>query len=132
VEGKKLESKAWRSRRLMKLGQVALVLLGVGLAATAMATVSGKPLKHPVHVGSYRVERDVTPGRNKVVGTLTNVSRAPIHSARISFRLFDAKGHAVGSAVDEVHDLEPGQTWKFHARARGNVSRARLMRVETK
>jgi hypothetical protein len=104
-----------------------LVLLGVGLAATA----PGKPLQHTVHVGSYRVERDVTPGRNKVVGTLTNVSRVPIHATRVSFRLFDANGRVIGRAVDEVHDLEPGQTWKFHALARGNVSRARLLRVVT-
>ena len=131
MEGKTLESNAWRSQRLMKHGQVTLMLLGIGLAATATAAIAGKPLKHPVHVGTYRVERDVTPGRNKVVGTLTNVSRAPVHTTRVSFRLFDANGHVIGRAVDEVHDLEPGQTWKFHAHARGNVSRARLLRVET-
>lgn len=78
------------------------------------------------------MERDVTPGRNKVVGSLTNISRAPVHTAQVRFRLFDAKGHAVGQAVDEVHDLAPGHTWKFHALARGNVSRARLVAVETK
>jgi hypothetical protein len=60
----------------------------------------------------------------------TNVGRVPVHSARVSFRLFDAKGHAIGRATDEVHNLAPGQTWKFHAVARGNVSRARVLRVE--
>jgi hypothetical protein len=128
VEGKTLESNA---RRLKSLGRVTLLLLGLGLATTTMAATASKPLRHPVHVGSYRVERDVTPGRNKVVGTLTNVSPARIHATRVKFRLFDARGRAIGNAVDEVHDLEPGQTWKFHAHARGNVSRARLLRVET-
>lgn len=103
------------------------VLLGCVLSSSAVA--AGAPVRH-VRLGPYRVERDVTPGRNKVVGTLTNVGRVPVHSAKVSFRLFDAKGHVIGRASDEVHDLAPGQTWKFHASARGNVSRARLLRVE--
>ncbi|RDI98804.1 hypothetical protein DVT68_09845 [Dyella solisilvae] len=84
-----------------------------------------------MHVGPYRVERDVKPGRNKVVGTLSNVGHARVRTAKVSFRLFDANGRAVGRASDEVHNLKPGQTWKFHAFARGNVSRARLLKVET-
>lgn len=132
MEGKTLESNARRPRRLKDLGRIMLLLLGAGLATMATATASHAPLKHNVQLGSYRVERDVTPGRNKVVGTLTNVSHSPIHATRVSFRLLDARGRVVGHAVDEVHDLQPGQTWKFHALARGNVSRARLLRVETR
>jgi hypothetical protein len=107
---------------------VPLLLLGFGLASPA--AFSSEPLKHRIRVDSFRVERDVTLGRNKVVGTLTNVSRASVHAAKICFRLFDATGRGIGLAVDEVHDLEPGQTWKFHARARGNVSRAHLLSIE--
>ncbi|WP_199098717.1 FxLYD domain-containing protein [Dyella sp. ASV21] len=104
------------------------VLLGLGLmSSVAHAAASSR---QGVRVGSYRVERDVTPGRNKVVGTLTNTGQGRVHVVRISFSLFDAKGRAVGRATDEVHDLAPGQTWKFHALARGNVSRARLLRLD--
>ncbi|WP_109126430.1 FxLYD domain-containing protein [Dyella sp. C11] len=106
-----------------------LMLLGLGVASPAAAVTSPK---HVVRMGSYRVERDVTPGRNKVVGTLTNTGRAPLHSARVSFRLFDARGRAIGNATDTVRGLGPGQTWKFHAYARGNVSRARLLHVEAR
>ncbi|MBB6188097.1 FxLYD domain-containing protein [Rhodanobacter sp. MP7CTX1] len=109
---------------------VPLLLLVSGLASSA--AFAGEPLKHRVRVDSFRVERDITPGRNKVVGTLTNVSRAPVRVAKVRFRLFDATGRGIGLAVDEVHDLEPGQTWKFHARAPGNVSRAHLLSVEAK
>jgi hypothetical protein len=109
---------------------VPLLLLGFGWASPA--AFANEPLTHRIRVDSFRVERDITPGRNKVVGTLTNVSRAPVHAAKIRFRLFDATGRGVGLAVDEVHDLAPGQTWKFHARALGNVSRAHLLSVEAK
>jgi hypothetical protein len=109
---------------------VPLLLLGFGLASSS--ALAGEPSKHRIRVDSFRVERDITPGRNKVVGTLTNVSRAPVRAARIRFRLFDANGRGIGMAVDEVHDLAPGQTWKFHARALGNVSRAHLVSVEAK
>lgn len=102
--------------------------LAGGLASPA--AWAGKSLTHAVHVGSYRVERDVKPGRNKVVGTLSNTGRVRVHTARVSFRLYDARGRAIGRATDQVHDLKPGQTWKFHALARGNVSRARLLKVE--
>ncbi|WP_130618051.1 FxLYD domain-containing protein [Dyella amyloliquefaciens] len=102
--------------------------LACGLASPA--AWAGKSPTHAVRVGSYRVERDVKPGRNRVVGTLSNTGRVRVHTARVSFRLFDAKGRAIGRATDEVHNLKPGQTWKFHALARGNVSRARLLKVE--
>jgi len=115
----------------MNLRSIVLVLLLV-FGFVSLPAFAGEPLKHRVRVGSFRVERDVTPGRNKVVGTLTNISHAPVHTARVRFKLFDAKGHAVGQATDEVHDLAPGRTWKFHARARGNVSRARLVGVEAR
>jgi hypothetical protein len=101
--------------------------MALGLAAHA-----SEPKRHTLRVDTYRVERDVHPGRNKVVGTLTNSGTTSVHMARVNFTLFDAKGHAIGRAVDEVHDLGPGQTWKFHAFARGNVSRARLVRIEAK
>ena len=108
---------------------VPVLLLGFGLASSA--AFASEPLKPRIRVDSFRVERDVTPGRNKVVGTLTNVSRAPFRTTRVCFRLFDATGRGIGQAVDEVHNLEPGQTWKFHARALGNVSRARLLSIES-
>ncbi len=125
-----LKVKAPRSRRWMYLCWIMLLASFGSSWATPVATAS-KPAAH-VRVGAYRVERDVTPSRNKVVGTLTNVGRLRVHSARVSFRLFDASGHVIGRATDEVHDLGPGHTWKFHAIAHGNVSRARLLRVETK
>ncbi|WP_243040092.1 FxLYD domain-containing protein [Dyella sedimenti] len=109
---------------------LSLMLLGVGLASSP--TRAGTPPKHGLHVGAYRVERDVKPGRNKVVGTLSNAGRARVRTVRISFRLFDARGHAIGRATAEAHDLAPGQVWKFHAPARGNVSRARLLQVEAR
>lgn len=105
--------------------------LACGLVSpAAWATKSPTHAAHAVRVGHYRVERDVKPGRNRVVGTLSNAGHARVHTARVSFRLFDAKGRAIGRATDEVHNLKPGQTWKFHALARGNVSRARLLKVE--
>lgn len=107
---------------------VLFAALACGFASPA--AWAGKSLAHAVRVGHYRVERDVKPGRNKVVGTLSNVGKVRMHTARVSFRLFDARGRAIGRATDEVHNLRPGQTWKFHAFARGNVSRARLLKVE--
>jgi hypothetical protein len=109
-----------------------LPLLLVGFALVSQSAVAAVPPKHRVRIGSFRVERDITPGRNKVVGTLTNVSHVPVHEARVRFRLFDARGRGIGLATDEVHNLGPGQTWKFHARAPGNVSRARLVSVEAR
>jgi len=112
--------------------QFTLALCLLGFALAAQSAVAGEPAGQPIQVGSFRVERDVTPGRNKVVGTLTNISHVQVHVAKLSFRLFDAKGREIGLAADEVHDLGPGQTWKFHARALGNVSRARLLSIEAR
>lgn len=110
----------------------AIALLALLVLPLSPAVFAAQAPKHVVHVGKYRVERDVKPGRNRVVGTLVNTGHTRVHVAKVSFRLFDAKGHAIGRASDEVHDLNPGQTWKFHALAKGNVSRARLLRVEAR
>ncbi len=110
--------------------RITLLFAALACGMASPAAWAGKSLSHAVHVGPYRVERDVKPGRNKVVGTLSNTGHVRIHTAKVSFRLFDAKGRAVGRATDEVHNLKPGQTWKFHALARGNVSHARLLKLE--
>ncbi|RAO78066.1 FxLYD domain-containing protein [Dyella jiangningensis] len=110
--------------------RITLLVAALACGLASPAAWAGKSLTHAVHVGSYRVERDVKPGRNKVVGTLSNTGHVRVHTAKVSFRLYDAKGHVVGRASDQVHNLKPGQTWKFHALARGNVSRARLVKVE--
>ncbi|WP_425477473.1 FxLYD domain-containing protein [Dyella solisilvae] len=110
--------------------QLAAFAIAVGIVVFTVDTQAAERHDPGVRVETYRVERDVHPGRNRVVGTLTNVGSDSVRKARVTFKLFDANWHIVGRAVDEVHDLEPGQTWKFHALARGNVSRARLLRVD--
>jgi hypothetical protein len=131
VEGKTLEMGAARSLRPMKwVRMLPRMVLGSCLAMVGLVAHAGvSPTAHGLRMGAYRVERDVTPGRNKVVGTLTNRGHARVHTVRVSFRLLDAKGRVIGRAYDAVHDLQPGQTWKFHANARGNVSHARLIGV---
>jgi hypothetical protein len=109
-----------------------LVLLLLGFTLVSQPALATAPAKHRVRIGSFRVERDITPGRNKVVGTLTNISRTPIHQAKVRFRLFDARWHGIGVATDEVQNLGPGQTWTFHAQAAGNVSHARLVSVQVR
>ena len=114
----------------MNIRLTALVaLLGAGLFSSA--AFAKEPAPH-VRVSSYRVERDVKPGRNKVVGTLTNTGHTRVRDVTVNFRLFDAKGHAIGHASDQAHNLKPGQSWKFHAPARGNVSRAKLVQVKAR
>jgi len=109
------------------------LLVSLSLTLLSPAAFAAQPTKHhALRVQSYRVERDVRPGRNKVVGTLVNTGHTRVHVAKVRFRLYDAKGRAIGQASDEVRDLNPGRTWKFHASARGNVSRARLLQVQAR
>lgn len=112
----------------MKIRLTLFVTL-LGAALLSSPAFAKEPVAH-VRVVSYRVERDVKPGRNKVVGTLTNVGHTRVHDVTVSFRLFDAKGRVIGRATDQAHDLQPGQSWKFHAVAHGNVSRAKLLQVK--
>jgi hypothetical protein len=104
-------------------------LLGVALAVLSCSTSAASHPAPRLRVDSYRVERDVTPGRNKVVGHATNTSNAAIRTAGVRFNLYDATGKQIGVAQDYVHDLQPGQAWTFHAKALGNVSRAKLSRL---
>ena len=104
-------------------------------ATLAIATAfSFSPSTHAFQVGasrrvrvdSYRVERDVRPGRSWVVGRAVNISGRRLRDVRVRFRLFDARGRQIGWATDGIMDFRAGQSWRFRASAAGNVSRARL------
>jgi hypothetical protein len=79
-----------------------------------------------VRVDSYRVERDVRPGRTRVVGRAVNISGRRLRDVRVRFRVFDSRGRQIGWASDAIMDFRAGQSWRFRAPAAGNVTRARL------
>jgi hypothetical protein len=50
-----------------------------------------------------------------IKGTVHNPSTRTFSLATISFDLFDKSGARVGTALDNINNLAPGQAWKFKA-----------------
>ncbi len=51
----------------------------------------------------------------KIIGTLKNCGKKRYSYVSIEFSLYDRKGNLVGSTLDNVTNLDPGETWKFSA-----------------
>ncbi len=53
----------------------------------------------------------------KITGILTNNSGASRKYVQIEYNLYDADGNLLGTALDNINNLEDGGTWKFSAAA---------------
>jgi hypothetical protein len=112
-----------------RLAAVALAIAGafsISPSADAFQVGAGRR----VRVDSYRVERDVRQGRNRVVGRAVNISGRRLRDVRVRFRVFDNRGRQIGWATDGIMDFRAGQSWRFRAPASGNASRARLVSAD--
>ncbi len=54
-------------------------------------------------------------GNRFVVGTVKNTGTKTYSYAQVSINLYDSSGAQVGSALDNLNNLEPGGLWKFRA-----------------
>lgn len=50
-----------------------------------------------------------------IEGTVKNNAGKEVTYAQITFKLFDADGNQVGTAIDNINNLEKDGTWKFKA-----------------
>jgi len=55
----------------------------------------------------------------KITGTVVNKSGKQLRYAQITFKLYDASGAQVGSALANINGLEPGKRWNFEATSFG-------------
>ena len=51
----------------------------------------------------------------EIIGTVRNSTNRTFGYAQVEFNVYDASGSQVGSAMDNINNLEPGGTWKFKA-----------------
>ena len=54
-------------------------------------------------------------GNRFITGTIENTCSKKLSYAQVTFILTDDAGNQVGSALDNINDLEGGATWKFNA-----------------
>ena len=54
-------------------------------------------------------------GIKNIVGTLHNTGNKEYGYVQVSFNLYDDAGYQVGSAMDNINNLEADGTWKFKA-----------------
>lgn len=50
-----------------------------------------------------------------IEGTIKNNTNKQYSYVQVTFNLYDASGNQVGTAMDNVNNLEPNGTWKFKA-----------------
>lgn len=50
-----------------------------------------------------------------IEGTIKNTSDKEYSYVQVSFNLYDADGAQIGTAMDNINDLEANGTWKFKA-----------------
>lgn len=92
----------WSVRLWKSILFLGVVLVGCG------------PLPNPqndLQVSATKISKD-----NAIVGTVRNVSQRKYAYVQIEFSLYDKAGGRIGSASDNITNLEPGSKWNFQAR----------------
>ncbi len=79
----------------------------VGTTSTTAFTVDELP------VGDLGSEADGM--FSYVTGVITNKSNRTANYVSVQFQLFDGQGNIVGTAWDNISNLQPGARWKFRA-----------------
>lgn len=89
-----------------------IIILMFGYLYSQFANTSSKStdlqlLDYGVMRGEY--------GSIYIIGRVRNNSNRTFSYAQISFRLFDKNGNHIGTAMDNITNLEPKSIWKFKA-----------------
>ena len=121
-----MKKKIMNSVLLLLLG-VTFFVFAVGSGSTTSTGGNGEKLELVDSKGyddgysSYYVE-----------GTIKNNSSEKYSYAQVTFTLYDESGAQIGTAMDNINDLEPGGTWKFKAiclAPSGNVASYKLSEI---
>lgn len=54
-------------------------------------------------------------GTTYIQGTITNNTNKTYSYVQVTFNLYDADGAQLGTAMDNINNLEPNGTWKYKA-----------------
>jgi len=63
------------------------------------------------NLDSYRDEAGIL----HITGEITNTKSHSLEGLGVEFNLLNSEGNLVGSTLDYVKNVEPGQTWEFEA-----------------
>lgn len=77
------------------------------------ATAPAKPVLPKWEMGAWRFQRGEYVGQ--IIGEVTYNGEETLSYASINFDLFDSFGRRVGSAIDNINNLHPGDVWRFKA-----------------
>ena len=64
-------------------------------------------------VGEVEIEKDMV--GVYLIGTIKNNSGKECSYLQVTFNLYDAEGNQIGTALDNINNLEKDGTWKFKA-----------------
>lgn len=125
-------------------GFILLVILSMIFGGDSSSSSSSTPSTSPV-AGSTTIQKTKTPtavptstkdvitegclsldlnsvgvrsgeyGNKFITGTIQNTCSRTLSYAQVSYILLDGDGNQVGSAWDNINNLEGGKTWKFDA-----------------
>ncbi len=79
------------------------------------------------NLDSYRDEAGIL----HITGEITNTKSHSLEGLGVEFNLLNAEGNLVGSTLDYVKNVDPGQTWEFEASeiSPDNVSSYKVAKV---
>ncbi len=99
--------------------------------STQATSASNTDNENPLEVINWKWGQNEY-GSAEIIGTVKNNSGKEISYAQVEFNLYDKQGAQVGSAMDNIDNIEPYGTWKFKALVTddSNVRSAKLVRVE--
>lgn len=99
------------------LGTLILILIGVSIVGCAEIEYTTEPTKAPTKTEQIKIlEHKMTfneLGNLIIAGVAQNVGEKQISYAEIRVRFYDKDDVLLGTSLDNINDVDPGQKWKF-------------------
>ena len=108
--GRKLKNPALR----ITLGIIILIIGICSLAGDMSTTPTSTPEKEKFTLVSDKKVTDSI-GSTYIQGEIKNNTDKEYSYVQVTFNLYDKDGAQLGTAIDNINNLEPNATWKYKA-----------------
>lgn len=109
-------------KKQKNIWKTVIIVLAIFFAIGAVASVedteiNSNELKESVEQFSLVSDEMTTDsiGSCYIQGTIQNNTNKSYSYVQVTFNLYDAEGNQLGTAMDNINNLEPNATWKYKA-----------------
>jgi hypothetical protein len=95
----------------------------------AACAATAQTLSPGVAIDAMSAHRDVSAGITTISARVTNTTKKAMRNLSVTFTLYDASNTQIGTAQDQIGELDPGAVWPVAAKTPLDFSRFTAMEI---